>query len=77
MKKISTKTTTARKTTTTSHRSAGLAEMNKVSRMEFERADMERLEQERIDYATNARKENTFQQAGMVTTDARGWMDIK
>ena len=77
MKKLSTKTTAARKTSTTSHRSAGLAEMNRISRMEYERADMERLEQERIDYATKARQGTMFQQAGMVVTDARGWMDTK
>jgi hypothetical protein len=66
-----------KKTSVRKHQT-GLRDMNRTSRMEFERADVERIEQERIDFEHRARMLRTNLYNSNPPTDmARGWIDAR
>ena len=66
-----------KKTSVRKHQT-GLRAMNRTSHMEFERADVERIEQERIDFEHRARMLRTNLYNSMQPNDtARGWVDAR
>ena len=55
---------------------AGLREMNHSLRLELQREQMERLEQQRIDFERRAHQaRNNLYGLGAATATARGWID--
>ena len=55
--------------------SKGLREMNRTSRMEFDRAEVEQLEQQRIDFEHRARMLRTNLYSTNQRDTGRGWVD--
>lgn len=59
-------------------RQTGLRDMNRTSRMEFERAEVERIEQRNIDFEHRARMLRTnLYNSNPPTDTARGWVDAR